>query len=120
MKTNRKAQLRDGRSWLWPSVINAGEFQYNLKNGIYADYPTLVRSGELQKMVERRVTLYPKTLNSETNPLPGYLLRLLVSPDGTFYQFSIQQKTSAQCALGLYGDETGIVFETHPRECSAN
>ena len=101
-------------------LINAAEFQYNFKDGIYADYPTLVRSGELQKMAERRVTLYPKTLNSETNPLPGYLLRLLVSPDGTSYQFSIQEKTSAECAPGLYGDETGIVFETHPRECSTD
>jgi hypothetical protein len=120
---NENRQESSTQKWevmVMARLINAAEFQYRFKNGIYADYPTLVRTGELQKMAERRVTLYPKNLNSETNPLPGYLLRLLVPPDGTSYQFSIQEKTSAECAPGLYGDETGIVFETHPRECSAN
>lgn len=116
-------QESSGQKWeamVMAKLINAAEFQYKFKNGIYADYPTLVRTGELQKMAERRVTLYPKTLNSETNPLPGYLVRLLVSPNGISYQFSIQQKTSVECAPGLYGDETGVVFEAHPRGCSEN
>ena len=120
---NEKQQESSAQKWeimVMAKLINAAEFQYKFKNGIYADYPTLVRTGELQKMAERRVTLYPKTLNSETNPLPGYLLRLLVSPDGISYQFSIQEKKSAECAPGLYGDETGVVFEAHPRRCSAN
>jgi len=120
---NENRQESSTQKWevmVMARLINAAEFQYRFKNGIYADYPTLVRTGELQKMAGRRVTLYPKNLNSETNPLPGYLLRLLVSPDGASYQFSIQKKTSAECAPGLYGDETGIVFETHQGECSAN
>jgi hypothetical protein len=101
-------------------LINDAEVQYKFKNGIYADYPTLVRTGQLQSMGERRTLLVPKNLNSETDPLPGYLLRLLVSPDGTSYQFSILEKTSADCAPGLYGDETGVIFVSHPEDCSAN
>jgi hypothetical protein len=100
------------------SLINAAEFQYRFANGVYADYSTLLRSGQLQKTGGRQFTLVPKNLQSATDPLPGYLLRLLVPPDGSSYQFSIQQKTSADCASGVFSDETGVIFEGHTLGCS--
>jgi hypothetical protein len=119
-ETQREGSAKKWEIMTTARLINAAEFSYRFKNGTYADYPTLVRSGELQKTGARKFTLGPKTLDSETNPLPGYLLRLLVSPDGTSYQFSILEKTRADCAPGLYSDETGVIFEGHPGECSAN
>ena len=100
------------------SLINAAEFQYRLANGIYADYSTLLRSGLLQETGARQFTLVPKNPQSATDPLPGYLLRLMVSPDGSSYQFSIQEKTSADCAAAVFSDETGVIFDGHTLGCS--
>jgi hypothetical protein len=55
-------------------LINAAEFQYRFAHGIYADYSTLLRSGQLQKTGGRQFTLVPKNLQSATDPLPGYEL----------------------------------------------
>jgi hypothetical protein len=94
------------------SLINAAEFQYRFANGIYVDYPTLVRSGQLQK-TRGQFTVAPKTVQSVSDPLPGYLIRLVVTPDGRSYQLSIQEKTFVDCALGIFRDETGIIFDAH-------
>jgi hypothetical protein len=118
---NEKQQESSVEKWeitTEASLINAAEFQYRFANGIYADYSTLLRSGQLQKTGGRQFTLVPKNLHSATDPLPGYVLRLLVSPDGSSYQFSIQEKTSADCAPGVFSDETGVIFDGHTLGCS--
>jgi hypothetical protein len=120
---NEKQQESSVEKWeitTAASLINAAEFQYKFANGVYADYSTLLRSGELQKTGGRQFTLVPKNLQSATDPLPGYLLRLLVSPDRSAYQFSIQDKTSADCASALFSDETGVIFDGHTLGCSGN
>jgi hypothetical protein len=99
-------------------LVNAAEFQYKLAKRIYADYPTLVRSGKLRNTAMRQFTLVPRTLQSVTDPLPGYVLHLLVSADGSSYQLSIRQKTAADCSQGVFSDETGIVFDGRSAECS--
>ena len=112
---NEKRQENSAEKWevsTVASLINAAEFQYRFANGIYADYPTLVRSGQLQK-TRGQFTVVPKTVESVSDPLPGYLIRLVVTPDGRSYQLSIQEKTFVDCALGLFSDETGIIFDGH-------
>jgi len=93
-------------------LINTAEAQYKFAHGVYADYATLLRSGQLKDTGGREFTVLPGNLQSETDPLAGYRLRLLVSPDGSSYQVSIQEKTD--CGTGLFSDETGVVFEGHP------
>jgi len=120
---NEKQQESSAEKWeitTEASLINAAEFQYRFTHGIYADYSTLLRSGELQKTGGRQFTLVPKNLQSATDPLPGYLLRLLVSPDGSSYQLSIQEKTPTDCAPGVFSDETGVIFDGHTLGCSGN
>src|SRR5437773_9415602 len=58
----------------------------------------------------------PTNLESETDPLPGYRLRLLIPSDASSYQLSIREKT-ADCGRGLFSDETGVIFEGHAVEC---
>jgi hypothetical protein len=93
-------------------LINTAEARYKFAHAVYADYATLLRSGQLKDTGGREFTVLPGNLQSETDPLPGYRLRLLVSPDGSSYQLSIQEKTD--CGTGLFSDETGVVFEGHP------
>ncbi|MGC1675318.1 MAG: hypothetical protein WA739_23865 [Candidatus Acidiferrales bacterium] len=112
---NEKRQESSAEKWevtTVASLINAAEFQYRFANGIYADYPTLVRSGQVQK-TRGQFTVVPKTVQSVSDPLPGYLIRLVVTPDGRSYQLSIQEKTFADCAFGLFSDETGVIFDGH-------
>lgn len=112
---NEKRQESSAEKWevaTVVSLINAAEFQYRFAHGIYADDPTLVRSGQLLK-TRGQFTAVPKTVQSVSDPLPGYLIRLVVTPDGRSYQLSIQQKKFVDCALGIFSDETGIIFDGH-------
>jgi len=93
-------------------LINTAEAHYKFAHGMYADYATLLRSGQLKKTGGREFTLLPKNLQSETDPLPGYRLRLLISQDGSSYQLSIQERT-VDCVTALFSDETGVIFEGH-------
>jgi hypothetical protein len=100
-------------------LINEAEVRYRFARRSYADYATLLRSGELRQAARTGFTLVPVDLRSATNPLPGSSIRLLVSPDHRSYQLSIEEKTSAKCAIGLFSDETGIAFEGQTAECAA-
>ena len=105
-------------------LINTAEAQYKFAHGVYADYAKLLRSGQLKDTGGREFTVLPWNLQSETDPLPGYRLRLLVAPHGVSYQLSIQQAT-ADCGTGLFSDETGVIFEGHaldvdPRQSRCN
>jgi len=97
-------------------LINTAESQYNFANGSYADYHTLVQSGQLEDTDRREFKILPEHFRSETNPLPGYGLRLLLSPDAHAYQLSIQEQ-EADCGIKLFTDETGIILEGHAFDC---
>jgi hypothetical protein len=99
-------------------LINTAEAQYKFAKGSYADYATLLSSGQLKETGGREFTLLPRNLQSESDPLPGYRLRLLMSSDGRSYQLSIRDKT-ADCGTGLFSDETGVIFEGRARDCPA-
>jgi len=100
-------------------LINEAEFQYRFAHGTYADYAALLRSGQLRQTARTGFTIVPVDLQSAADLLPGDSIRLLVSPDHGSYLLSIQQKTSAKCAIGLFSDETGVTFEGQPAECLA-
>ena len=112
---NGKQTESSAEKWeieMMAGLINTAEAQYKFVHGIYANYATLLHSGQLKETGGREFTLLPRSLQSETNPLPGYQLRLLISQDGSSYQLSIRERT-ADCATGLFSDETGIIFEGH-------
>lgn len=102
-------------------LINTAEVQYRFTYGNYVDYPTLVRSGQLEKTASREFKFLPKDLKStESDPLSGYVFRLLVSPDRNSYQLSIWQKTEADCGRNLFSDERGFISEGRVLGCLAN
>ncbi|MFZ0278811.1 MAG: hypothetical protein WA254_21145 [Candidatus Sulfotelmatobacter sp.] len=96
--------------------INTAEAQYRFGHGTYADYATLLQSGQLKETGGRDFTIPPNHLLADV--LPEYRIRLLKSPDGNSYQLSIQEKTG-DCGASLFSDETGVIFEGRPSDCSA-
>jgi hypothetical protein len=118
-ENQQKGAANDWEETFTAKLINQAEFQYRFDHGVYADYPTLLRSGQLKKTGGYNWTIVPINLQSETDPLPGYLIRLLLATNGGSYQLSIHEKTSANCASGFFSDETGVVFKGHTAECQA-
>jgi hypothetical protein len=98
------------------AFINTAEAQYKFKNGRYADYATLLHSGQLKETLGHEFHIAPDSYESETDPLPGYHLRLLIPPDAGSYQLFIREKTQ-DCGMGIFTDETGAIFEGNAADC---
>jgi hypothetical protein len=88
-------------------LINEAEVQYRFDHGVYADYAALLNSGQLERTGGHNWTLMPVNLQSKGDPLPGYVIRLDLSPQS--YKLSIVGKTSENCTFGLFTSETGVV-----------
>jgi hypothetical protein len=97
-------------------LINEAEVQYRFDHGVYADYATLLNSGQLERTGGHNWTVVPVNLQLKSEPLPGYVIRLGLSSQG--YKVSIVGKTSANCTFGLFSNETGVV-ERKEVECPA-
>ncbi len=100
-------------------LVNEAEFQYRADHGVYADYMTLLHSGQLERTRGINWTIVPINLKSEIDPLPGHVIRVVVSPDGGSYRLSIMERTSAECPSGFFSDETGVIVKRQVGECSA-
>jgi hypothetical protein len=111
--------LKDwGESTAVLRLINQAEFQYKLDHGMYADYPTLLHSGRLERTKGLNFTAVPIDLRSEVDPFPGHMIRLKVSTDGSSYQISIEWKASADCDAALSSNQTGVATGSHTSECN--
>ena len=107
---NEKQQESLAEKWevtIMARLINAAEFQYRFANRIDADYPTLGRSGQLEKTAGRQFTFVPKTVESVSDLLPGYIIRVVVTPDGRSYQLSIQGKNVRRLCARLIQRRNG-------------
>ena len=96
------------------TVVNAAEFQNRFISGVYVDYPTLVRSGQLNRAGYK----FPVRLGID--PFQNYAIDVVVSPDGSSYRVSVQEKSSTACAPRAFSDERGIIFDARPAGCATN
>jgi len=103
-------------------LVNRAELNYLHSNGGYATYAELLKSGQLEQTASQSAeTLHLfRTLNrpSDSEPLPGFRLRLVVAGDGTAYQLSLTQQTDG-CASNLFSDERGMVYEGKTIGCQS-
>jgi hypothetical protein len=99
------------------ALLNRAEFLYKSDHGVYGDYSSLSHSGELEQSTHR-LKFVPIDLGSETDPLPGYVIRLLVSQDSAAYHLSITSKPSGDCIASLTSDQTGVLTESHTGDCT--
>jgi hypothetical protein len=102
------------------SLINQAEFLYKSHYGMYADYPSLVRSGELEKSGGhfKLAATMRLQLRSDADPFPGRTIRLVVSQDGATYRLSIEWKPSASCSVSVASDQTGVAAERQTGDCT--
>jgi len=98
-------------------LINQAEFLYKSHRGVYVDYPSLLRSGELEQSRDN-FTIVSLGFHSEADPFPGHVIRLVVPQDGAAYQLSIAWKPCASCSASLTSDQTGVVTERYTGDCT--
>jgi hypothetical protein len=96
------------------AVINAAEFENRFTSGVYVDYPTLVRSGQLRR------TGYKLIVRPGIDPFSNYAIEVVVSPVGSSYRLSVQEKSSTACASRVVSDEAGIIYDGSPAGCETN
>jgi hypothetical protein len=123
--TGGSENLQGGSAWgskqiATARLITEAEFQYKADHGVYARYLNLLHSGQLQSTKESNWTIVPITLQSETDPLPGYVVHVMVSLDGGSYQLSIMEKASSDCSSAVFSDQTGVITEKHNGQCAAS
>ena len=106
-----RATFEDWEATTTAHLINAAELQYRFVHHRYAAYGELVRSGILRKTAGQQFTVVVKTLDDVDDPLPGYAVRVTVSPHGDSYQLSIVRRPSGARPAGVFSDETGALFE---------
>lgn len=109
--------FRDFRVESSASLINEAEFLYKSEHGLYADYRSLLRSGDLEERAGHFLLLSLQ-LHTEADPFPGHTVGLVVSQNGAAYQLSIEWKPSASCRASLTSDQRGILDETGTGDCT--
>lgn len=120
--TNRPSTSQNWEVGSMARLINIAEVQYKAAHGQYADYPTLLGSGQLRETGAHEFTVLPGNLRqggsaAEADPLPGFSFRLSVSADKQSYGLSMRERATRVCAYEVFTDDTGIISETHPLGC---
>jgi hypothetical protein len=103
-------------------LLSAAEIDSFRINHRYATFAELVKSNQLTHTVmespEHFSAFRSLNLQSDSEPVLGYLLELIVAPDGASYKLSLTRK-AVNCAPGLFTDEKGILYEGKPVDCAA-
>ena len=102
-------------------LLSTAEIDSFRINHRYVTFAELVKSNQLTHTVmespEHFSAFRSLNLQSDSEPVLGYLLDLTVAPDGASYKLSLTHK-AVNCAPGLFTDEKGILYEGKPLDCA--
>jgi hypothetical protein len=99
----------------------SAENDYFHAHGRYATAFFLIKFGDLERTATQSPENLPAfrklNLQSDSEPLPSFVLGSVVSADGSAYKLSLTPKID-KCGLGVFTDERGILYEGKPIECA--
>ena len=102
-------------------LFSAAEIDYFHTNSRYAGFAELVNSKQLAQTAmespEHLSAYRSVNLQSDSEPVAGYVLGLIVAADGTTYKLSLTQKT-VKCGFGVFTDEKGLLYEGKAIDCT--
>lgn len=103
-------------------LVTMAEADYFHRNGHYATFVELVKSGQFGKTAtdapENLRTFFSLNFKSESEPVPGFVLGLDLPAEGNTYKLSLEQKTE-KCGFRLLADDKGAVLEGNSEHCRA-
>lgn len=103
-------------------LLSFAETTYFQSHGRYATFAELVQSGQIQQGAlqssadARAFRLL--NLQSDSQPIAGFVLSVVVASDGRTYHLSLKQLDET-CGLGWFSDETGALYEGKRVDCAA-
>ena len=103
-------------------VMNTAEYRYLAQNKHFANISELLAFPETKKLSARKNYSQPTAdsiaIVDAAEPLPGYALRITVSPDGKAYSIIATKKDGACRAYGAATDDRGIIYLIEPLQPS--
>ena len=101
-------------------LFSAAEIDYFHTNSRYASLAELIKSKQLAQTAMASPEYLPAfkgvNLQSDSEPVAGYVLGLIVGSDGRTFKLSLTQK-SDKCGLGVFTDEKAILYEGSAINC---
>ena len=103
-------------------LLSVAETTYFQSHGRYATFSELVQSGQIQQAAVQSSAyaraLQLLNLQSDSQPIAGFVLSVVVASDGRTYHLSLKQLDET-CGLGWFSDETGTLYEGKRVDCAA-
>src|SRR5579859_6951 len=101
-------------------LIGAAEAAYFQTAARYALFSELVRSGQLARTAAQS-SAYSRVMQlltlSESQPVPGSILALVVTSDGRGYQLSLKV-VGDSCSPGWFSDQSGVLYQGKALDCA--
>ena len=102
-------------------LLRTAETDYYRNAGRYAPLTELVKSRQLAQTAtgsqENLHAFFALNLNSDAEPVPGFVFALDVPPDGASYRLSVSR--AGNCSFSFRTDEKGAVYEDKLSDCEA-
>jgi len=103
-------------------AINTAEYPYKSKHGTFASWDALVTSEEFNGQGMPFATQNePQLANAHFSKgpeiLPGWMLRLNVTSDGTGYDVLLEDKTDKACGYAVVTNESGLIRQSKTIDC---
>jgi hypothetical protein len=99
-------------------VMNTAEVRFYEAHSRYANLSELLSSDETRKLSANKSYSTPNKdsvpLGTADDPLPGYVLRVVVAADGKSYSISATKKDAPCRWVGTTTDERGLIFLIEP------
>jgi len=101
-------------------LIGFAETAYFRAHGRYVTFAELVQSGQIEQIALEstayRAALQLLDLKSDSQPVPGFTLGLVVAADGRQFKLSLTEP-GEKCPVGWFTDEAGILYEGKAVDC---
>ena len=108
-------------------VVNDAESHYHTGSAAYATWDQLSKSGIPQGIVAQTEERLSKTGAPEMarprfnldspQPLPGYVLSLYLSADGSHYLCSLRDDGKEACGPSFFTDDSGLILQAKAIGC---
>jgi hypothetical protein len=102
-------------------LITAAESDYFRAQGRYATFEELIQSGQIQR-TSTHSSDYSRALQSlqlqtDSQPVAGFTLNLLVSSSGSRFHLSLTLR-EGKCGVGWFTDEAGVLYQGKAVNCA--